>query len=98
MTKVKISTKRRYQIEVIELKNTITELKKYYRGVQQWTGEAEDGTVNSGQRNSSNQRNKKKNKSEDSLRDSWDIKGTNIHIIEVSEGEERQKGAENLFE
>ena len=39
----------------------------------------------------------KKNKV--SLRDKWDnIKCTNIHIIGVSEGEERNKGAENLFE
>ena len=38
-------------------------------------------------------------RSEDSLRDHWDnIKYTNIHIIEVPEGEERQKGPEKIFE
>ena len=33
------------------------------------------------------------------LRDLWDnIKHTNIHIIGVSEGEEREKGPEKVFE
>ena len=35
-------------------------------------------------------------KSEDSLRDN--IKHTSICIIRISEGEEREKGVENLFE
>ena len=36
---------------------------------------------------------------EDSLRDFWDkMKHSNIHIIGASEGKEREKGAENLFE
>ena len=47
--------------------------------------------------------NRKKEKriktNEDSLRDLCDnIKHTNIHIIGVPEGEERQKGAENILE
>ena len=38
-------------------------------------------------------------KNEDSLRDLWDnIKHTNIHIIWVVEGEEREKGPEKIFE
>ena len=36
---------------------------------------------------------------EDSLRDLWDnIKRTNIHIIGVPEGGEREKGPEKIFE
>ena len=38
-------------------------------------------------------------RNEDSLRDLWDnIKHTNIHIIGVPEGEEREKGPEKIFE
>ena len=33
-----------------------------------------------------------------SLRDLWDIKGMNIHIIGVTEGEERDKRPEKIFE
>ena len=36
---------------------------------------------------------------EGSLRELWDnIKHTNIHIIGVPEGEEREKGTENIFQ
>ena len=38
-------------------------------------------------------------RNEDSLRHLWDnIKCTNIHIIGVPEGEEREKGSEKIFE
>ena len=38
-------------------------------------------------------------RNEDSLRDLWDnIKCTNIHIIGVPEGEEREKGPKIIFE
>ena len=38
-------------------------------------------------------------RNEDSLRDLWDnIKHTNIHTIGVPEEEERETGAENIFE
>ena len=36
-------------------------------------------------------------KNENSLRDLWDIKHTNIHIIVVPERKEREKGVENIF-
>ena len=41
---------------------------------------------------------KRMKRREDSLRDFWDIKCNNIQIIGVSEGEERDKGTENMFE
>ena len=42
---------------------------------------------------------KRMKRNEDSLRDLWDnIKCTNIHIIGVAEGEEREKGPEKIFE
>ena len=38
-------------------------------------------------------------RNEDSLRELWDnIKHTNIRIIEVLEGEEREKGPRKIFE
>ena len=42
---------------------------------------------------------RKKKENEDSLRDLWDnIKSTNICILGVPEGEEREKGPEKIFE
>ena len=42
---------------------------------------------------------KRMTRNEDSLRDLWDnIKRTNIHIIGVPEGEEREKGPKKIFE
>ena len=44
------------------------------------------------------EKNKKNEKTEESLRELWDnIKCTNIHI-RVPEGEEREKGPETIFE
>ena len=35
---------------------------------------------------------------EESLRELWDVKRTNIHIIGVPEGEEREKETEKIFQ
>ena len=44
-------------------------------------------------------REKRLKRNEVSLREFWDnVKGTNIHIIGVPEGEEREKGPEKIFE
>ena len=44
-------------------------------------------------------REKRLQTNEESLRELWDnIKCTNIHIIGVPEGEEREKGTEKIFE
>ena len=40
---------------------------------------------------------KRMKRNEDSLRDLWDNKSTNIHIIGVPEGEEREKRPEKIF-
>ena len=40
-----------------------------------------------------------KKKNESNIRDLWDnIKRANLHIIGIPEGEEREKGTENVFE
>ena len=40
-----------------------------------------------------------KKKNESNIRDLWDnIKCANLHIIGIPEGEEREKGTENVFE
>ena len=36
-------------------------------------------------------------RNENSLRDLWDIKCTNIHILGVPEGEEKEKGPEKIL-
>ena len=44
-------------------------------------------------------REKRLKRNEDSLREFWDnVKCTNIHIIGMPEGEEREKGTEKIFE
>ena len=44
-------------------------------------------------------REKRLKTNEESLRGLWDIiKGTNVHIIGVPEGEEREKGTEKIFQ
>ena len=56
------------------------------------------GRQNGGYHCHGTEKRKKKN-NEDSLRDLWDnIKCTNICIIGVPEGEEREKGSEKIFE
>ena len=40
----------------------------------------------------------KEKRNEDSLRDLWDIKCTNIHITGVPEEEGEKKGSEKIFE
>ena len=43
-------------------------------------------------------REKRLKTNEESLRELWDIKCTNICIIGVPEGEEREKGTEKIFQ
>lgn len=43
-------------------------------------------------------RKKKVKSSEDSLRDFWHIKPSNIHVTGIPEGEEREKEVENVFD
>ena len=86
------------------MNNTITEMKNTLEGISSRITEAEERISDREDRMvefTAAEQNKEKRmkRNEDSLRDLWDnIKCTNIHIIEVPEGEEREKGPEKILE
>ena len=85
------------------MKNTITEMKNKLEGISSRITEAEEQIneledrvmeINAMKQN----KGKRMKRNEDSLRDIWDnIKHTNIRIIGVPDGEEREKGPEKIF-
>ena len=87
-----------------EMNNTVTELKTTLQGIHSRITEAEerisdlqDRMVDFTAVEQSKEKRMKRN--EDSLRDLWhNIKCNNIRIIGVSEGEEREKGPQEIFE
>ena len=87
-----------------EMKNTITEMKNTPEGINSRITEAEERISDLEDRMleftaTEQKKEKRMKRNEDSLRDLWDkIKHTNICIIGVPEGEERDKGPENIFE
>ena len=96
---------KKYYTEVMELKNTITEPKITLGGfnsrldkTEERISDLEDRVVELTQQEQHKEK-KKMKKSEDSPRYLWnDFKQKNICIIGVPEGEETEKGAENLPE
>ena len=79
-----------------EMKNTITEKKNTPKGIDSRLNDTEEQIseykvveINSWEQ---------KKRSEDSLRDIWDIKHINIHIIGVPEREEREKEHYKIFD
>ena len=85
-----------------DMNNTITEMKNTPEGISNRITEAEERISELEDKMveiTAEEQNKEKRmkRIEDSLRDLWDnIKCTNIHIIGVPEGEEREKGPEKL--
>ena len=85
------------------MNNTITEMKTKLEGInsriteaEEWTSDLEDRMVEFTAKEQSKEKRMKRN--ENSLRDLWDnIQCTNICIIGVPEGEEREKGQEKIF-
>ena len=90
-------------IKKTEMKNTILEMRNSLEGLNSRVEEAEEWIskldktqeeITQAEQN----REKRIRQNENSLRELWDnIKHANIQIIGVPEGEERDKGGENLF-
>ena len=86
------------------MNNTITELKNTLEGFNSRIIEAEERISDLEDRMgeftvTEQKKVKTMKRNEDSLRDVWDnIKHTNIHIIGVPEGKEKEKGPEKIFE
>ena len=81
---------------ITEMKNTLEGINSRINEAEEWISELEDRMVEITTVEQNKEKRRKRN--EDSLRDLWDIKCTNIHIIGVPEGEERKKGPEKIFE
>ena len=87
-----------------EMNNTITEMKTTLEGINSKITEAEEKITDLEDRMveftaAEQNKEKRRKRNEDILRDLWDnIKYNNIHIVVVLEGEERRKGSEKIFE
>ena len=85
-----------------EMQNTITKnsleaTNSRIQEAEEQISEVEDRLVEI--TNAEQKREKRLKTNEESLRDLWDkVKHTNIHIIGVPEGEEREKGTEKIFQ
>ena len=86
------------------MQNTITEIKNSLEATNSRIQEAEERISKVEDRlveikDAEQKREKRLKTNEGSLREVWDnIKHTNIRIIEVLEGGEREKGTEKIFE
>ena len=86
------------------MNNTITEMKNTLEGINSRITEAEEQISDLEDRMveftaMEQNKEKRRKRNEDSLRDLWDnIKCNNIRITGVPEGEEREKGPEKIFE
>ena len=85
------------------MQNTITEIKNSLEAVNSRIQEAEERISEVEDRleeiMNAEQKREKRLKTNESLRELWDnVKRTNIHIIGVPEGEEREKGTEKIFQ
>ena len=82
---------------ITEIKNTLEGINSRISEAEEWISELEDKMVEitSEEQN----RVKRMERTEDSLRDLWDnIKCTNILILGVPEEEEKKEGYEKIFE
>ena len=83
--------------KITEMKNTLEGINSRITEAEQQISDLEDRMVEFTATEQIKEKRMKRN--EDRLRDLWDnIKHTNIHIIWVPEGEEREKGPKKIFE
>ena len=88
--------------EILELRNSMNKIQNAIEIIYSRLDQTEDRISEPEGRNfemtQSEEKEKRTKKSKSSLSDVWDIvKRTNIRIIGIPEGEEREKGAESLF-
>ena len=89
-------TQERFTKDLKELKKKQRETSNRLEGIN---GDRRPGGQNGGNHCCKIEYRKKNEKNEANLRDLWDnIKCTNIFIINVPEGEEKEKGPEEIFE
>ena len=86
------------------MKDTLTKMKNNLQGINSRVDKAENQIViwNIRKQKTPHQNSKKKKiiqRNDDSVRSLWDnFKHTNIHIMGLPEGEEKEQEIENLFE
>ena len=82
---------------ITDIKNTPEEINSRITEAAEWISDLEDRMVEFTAVEQNKEKRMKRN--EDSIRDLWEnIKHTNIHIIGVPKGEEREKGPKKIFE
>ena len=84
------------------MQNTLTEIKNSLEAANSRIQEAEEGISEVEDRlveiTDAEQKREKRLKTNESLRELWDnVKRTNIHIIRVPEGEERERKGQKQF-
>ena len=84
------------QSKITEIKNSLEATKSRIQEAEQ-TGEVRERLVEI--TGAEQKREKRLKRNEDSLRELWDnVRCTNIRMIRVPEGEEREKGTEKILE
>ena len=82
---------------ITEMKNTLERINSRITEAEERISDLEDRTVEFTAAEQTKEKRMKRN--EDSLRGLWEnIKCNNIHIVEVPEGEDREKEPEKIFE
>ena len=83
------------QNTITEIKNSLEAANRRIQEAKEWISEVEDRLVEI--MDAEQKREKRLKTNEESLREWWDnIKRSNIHIIEVPEGEEREGDRKNI--